>query len=49
MKQEELEQKALELIKSWKTQEEIEKELEHEFIFFKEMKHGEYVRVTLWK
>ena len=49
MKQKELEQKALELMKQGKTQEEIEKELEHEFIFFKEMKYGEYVKATLWK
>lgn len=44
-----LEIKALELKKAGKTEEEIERELGHEFIFYKDPMTGKYKRATLWK
>lgn len=49
MNKRDLENQALLLIKQGKSQEDIEKELAHEFIFFKNPMTQEYSHATLWK
>ncbi len=48
-KKEDLEKQALILILEGKTNEQVEKELKHEFIFFKDTFTGKYTSVTLWR
>ena len=44
-----LEEKALKMAKTGMTGEEVEKELGHEFVFFRDSITGEYNHATLWK